>query len=399
MKKKNVLLFFLFLSCFVFLSVSLSAEQMYSPSWGYALDLPEDFVLANREGNERYLFQHAILPVDLQIALYEEPQFKTVKEAAEHVFKQLKMTHKDVPFIWRNKEALLSSVSFLYSPSEKYKPKELSGWVLSLELPNKTGWLVLLTYTDKDKAKECENLMISSLDTVYTDTMSYFEPGPVTTALYPKTKEKTIEYTFNNKNISFTIDESDAEANKSVIDREFSVLTMYLNHDNLIAAWQRFYKIIFRDAWNRIAPASFAVYTSLFDENNQNGFAEKAAKELLFLVQNFNYERDRKGSDFINLPQALTEKRGDCDSRALLMVLMLKQMNIDAVLLVSPNKSHAIAAVDCPGSGTCFTHNGRDYLGCETTAHVPIGEIADEIAAPENWFPVDFYVIENFESN
>ena len=87
MKKKNVLLFFLFLSCFFFLSVSLSAEQMYSPSWGYALDLPEDFVLANREENERYLFQHAILPVDLQIALYEEPQFKTAKEAAEHVFK------------------------------------------------------------------------------------------------------------------------------------------------------------------------------------------------------------------------------------------------------------------------------------------------------------------------
>ena len=106
MKKKNVLLFFLFLSCFFFLSISLSAEQMYSPSWGYALDLPEDFVLANREGNERYLFQHAILPVDLQIALYEEPQFKTAKEAAEHVFKQLKMTHKDVPFVWRNKEAL-----------------------------------------------------------------------------------------------------------------------------------------------------------------------------------------------------------------------------------------------------------------------------------------------------
>lgn len=68
-------------------------------------------------------------------------------------------------------------VDFVYAPSKEYKSKALYGWLLTLELPNEKGWLVMLTYTDKEKAKTCEPLMISSLDTVFTDPLSYFEPG------------------------------------------------------------------------------------------------------------------------------------------------------------------------------------------------------------------------------
>lgn len=383
--------------CF-FSLLALTAEQIYSPTWGYALDLPESFALTNKEDTSRYLFQHSILPVDLQIALYKKNEFQNIQNSAEHIFKQLNMEHKDILFLWRNKNAILSSVNFVYAPSEKYQPKNLSGWLLSLELPNDSGWLIMLTYTDTEKAGLYEPLMISAIDTVFTDMPSYFEPGPVTTALYPKTGTKEIEYSFNNATIKFNTELSDAQANQSVIDREFALLTFYLKHEHVYEAWKRYYRVIFRDAWSRLYPASSAIQSFFF--NSAHSLTNlQIASEVLRFVQNFIYERDRNGADFMNLPQAFLEKRGDCDSRALLMILILKQLNIDAILLVSPAKSHAIAAIDCQTggneAGNYFTHNGKQYLLAETTSHTVPGEIVEKPFHPEDWFPVDFYLIDD----
>lgn len=392
-KKAKHLAVFVFL---LFFGWGLTCESVYSPTWGYALDLPEGFVLSDREESTRYLFQHSILPVDLQVALYAKKEFADVQKAAAHIFEQLKMQHKDLPFVWRNKDAFLAMVDFVYAPSKEYKSKALSGWLLTLELPDEKGWLVMLTYTDKEKAKTCEPLMISSLDTVFTDPLSYFEPGPVTAALYPKTGEKEVSYEFNGKKIKFKIDESDALANKSVVDREFELLTAYLNKPDVIEAWKRYYKVIFRDAWSRLYSASSAVQ-ALFSSYKKQPSAQELVKELLQFVQNFQYERDPTGSDFMNLPSALLEKKADCDSRALLMILMLKQMNVDAVLFVSPNKSHSMAGADCwAGSGVCFLHNQKKYVLAETTAHVRLGETAKEMTDQKDWFTVNFYSAADF---
>ncbi len=403
MKKRiriAVLATFLVLFCIF----GLGAEALGSPTWGYSLDLPEDFVLSNREGNTRYLFQHSIQPVDLQIAIYKKGEFSNPTKTAQHIFSQLKMKHKDLPFIWHNKDAFLSMIEFEYAPSEKYKKKKLAGWVLVIELPDEKGQLAMLTYTDADKAKKCEPLMISSLDMVYTDVNSYFTPGPVTTALYPKKGEKTAQYNFAGKQIPFKYDVSDAEANKSVVDREFELLTIYLNRDSVFDAWKRYYRAIFRDAWSRILPFSLAIqmnFPELMDEEGIN--YEKTADLILRYVQSFKYVRDRKGSDFTNLPYAALAKEGDCDARSLLMVLMLKQMNIDAILLISPNKHHSVAAVDCASEGktkeffessndSYFPHIGKYYIMGETTTHTALGTLDARLKGDTEWFVVDFFI-------
>lgn len=190
MKKIRCIVYIIFLA---FIS-SLYAEQISSPTWGYSLDLPEGFVLANREGNTRYLFQHSILPVDLQIALYKNAEFSDIKKMSEHIFSQLKMTHKDINFEWYTSKAVLSSVKFSSSQSSaKRQDNNMAGWLLILELPHTNDKLVLLGYADIKKAKQCEPLIISVLDTVSFDYNSYLLAGPVTTALCPKTGEKKLK--------------------------------------------------------------------------------------------------------------------------------------------------------------------------------------------------------------
>ena len=73
------------------------------------------------------------------------------------------------------------------------------------------------------------------------------------------------------------------------------------------------------------------------------------------------------------------------------MAVILQQLNIDTILLISPQHRHALAAIDCTGEGARFLHNGKGYLIAETTAQIPLGRIAQEQADPAAWFAVDWY--------
>jgi len=143
--------------------------------------------------------------------------------------------------------------------------------------------------------------------------------------------------------------------------------------------------MIARDGWSRLAKASFNIGTRLPADS-----AELSAR-LLAWTQSFSYERKLDGSDFISLPGAFASRTGDCDSRALLLVTVLNELGVDAILLVSPEYSHALAAIDCPGKGARYAFGGKEYLIADTTAKVDIGLIAGDMADPSKWFAVSFY--------
>ncbi len=377
MKMKKNLYLKKALSLLILLSWALwspAAEQLYSPEWDYALDLPEGYVLTARDGSSRYNFEHQMFPVNLQIALYELKQFPDGEKALSHVTDQLASTGPKVSFLWRNRQAAISKV----------ESASIGGWSVALELDGKKGWLVMACTTTPDKTVALEPLIISTLDTVYTDDGSWFETGPMTAFAWAPEQEKMIDINFAGKPHSVPLNNVDAAANQSVIDREFSLLTGYLETEYVFPAWKRYYRLIYRDAWTRIEKASFMLGSLVPPA------PEKAAAELLAWTQGFTYERDRDGADFLNLPDAIVSRRGDCDSRALLLVLILNQMGVDAVLLVSPEYSHALAAVDCPGEGARYAVGEKKYLIADTTAKVGLGKIAEDMSDSSKWFAVGF---------
>jgi len=373
--KKN-LLSAIFLSClFLLVSQTIGAEALASQTWGYAIDLPEGYTLSEKSGTDRYHFSHTLSPVDLQIALYPTEQFTGADKALHYVTSQLKSTGTEVSFKWRLRSAAIG----------KIETGDYAGWSVALELANKKGWIVMACFAPEARATELEALIISTLDGVFTDDGSYFECGPMTAFAWPKTKTIAAKFVNGTTSVSVPMDSSDAEANQSVVDREYRLLTSYLNTDLVIPAWQRYYRMIYRDAWARIEKPSFLA---------QNTFPSEAGaltSGILSWTQSFEYERDPNGSDFLNIPDAFTTRKGDCDSRALLMVIMLNQMGVDAVLLVSPEYSHAVAAVDCPGDGARFPVGDKKYLICDTTAKVAKGLIAQDMADQSKWFAVSFY--------
>jgi hypothetical protein len=114
----------------------------------------------------------------------------------------------------------------------------------------------------------------------------------------------------------------------------------------------------------------------------------QAAELIIGFVQRIHYELPDMDVPFGVIPPALVpaQDRGDCDSKALLAVMLLRQAGINAVLLYSDPLAHAAVGVGLPGSGTALHHGGRDWRYAElSTEGWPIGMIPPQYDKPRLW--------------
>lgn len=356
------------------LARNICAEIIGMPDEGWSIDLPEGFTLADRAGRDRFRFTHTLFNADLLIAQYQQSMFNSAESALKHVQSQFTSTTDKASFIWRNREAAIGRID----------PGTSAGWILVLELPEHRGWLSFAAISPPDEYERCEFLLISALDTVCTDDGSWFSSGPMTSFASPSEGSLEARFEALGLHLNVLFDLIDQDAAQSVVDREFSLLTTYLNTPLVIDAWKRYYQIIWKDSWERFERTAFVLSARLPKSS------EEKTAELLAWVQDFQYERNQAESDFLALPATFIDKRGDCDSRALLMVLLLNQMGIDAILMISPEFSHALVGSDCPGEGARFESGGKKYLVSDTTAKVAAGMVPSDMADPTKWFAVHF---------
>jgi hypothetical protein len=251
--------------------------------------------------------------------------------------------------------------------------------------------LLALAYGPAGSA-DLELLALSCLDSlVPADTHRYY-CGPVTEFAWPRGELR--ETPLYNTGVRAAIAAGDAEAAQALVDREFRVLRQYEQSPQWQEAWRRFYRMIRRDSWARLADALFQLERSWNAEalyDGKDGLSGHAlAVKALAYVQSFRYERDRMGSDFVNLVSAITEGRGDCDSRALLWALFLAQANIPAGIMVSRDYGHAMGIADIEGPGARFPFEGKQYLVAETTAKVELGLIGQQVSEIAKWLGVTF---------
>ncbi|WP_426754438.1 transglutaminase domain-containing protein [Myxococcus sp. Y35] len=115
--------------------------------------------------------------------------------------------------------------------------------------------------------------------------------------------------------------------------------------------------------------------------------AAQATQLIVNFVQRITYELPEHEA-FGIVPPALVpaEDRGDCDSKAVLAVMLLRQAGIDAVLLYSDPLAHAAVGVGLPGKGTALRYGGRSYQYAEVTAEGwPLGMIPPQYDKPRLW--------------
>lgn len=115
--------------------------------------------------------------------------------------------------------------------------------------------------------------------------------------------------------------------------------------------------------------------------------ATDAARWLLAFVQAIPYEEvEEHAFGIVPPPLVASNRSGDCDSKALLLLLLLERVGIDAMLLTSEAHAHAVVGVAVPTGMPGFRHRGREYAWAETTAEsAPLGWIHPRVLRPDDW--------------
>jgi hypothetical protein len=373
-----------------------SAAPLFSPTWGFRLDLPEEYQYSGGDGKDRFSFSTAE-GASLDLVVYPAPgrnaPYGSVEALVQDVRRRLGSRGDTSFFEYRNKRAAVLELAFS-NPGGQGGSAALSGWGLCVELglPAGTGpventrrpLLLVLAYGPAEK----EGLMalyLSALDSVVPEEGDRRSPGPVTEFSYPRKNRRLMPLASLDAKAWFY--EEDAGASQALVDREFAVLKLSLPGPRLNEARERFYRMIYRDSWDRLADAAFVLERKLNVPPREN---RDLAEQILYWVQGFTYERDLMGSDFVNLVSAVREGRGDCDSRAMLWALILNQADIPAAIMISPELGHAMGLADLPGSGARFETDGKKWLVAETTAAVALGLIAEDYSETSKWLGIVF---------
>jgi len=365
----------------IFVPVFSFAGSLYSPTWGFLLDLPEGYEYIDGDGRDRFSFSGPENMI-FDIVVYHN-RYSNMTELVDDVNRRISNKGDIDFFLYNERNAAIMKLTF----------GSYDGWGLVVELnavdnSGNLPMLLALAYAPSDRW-DLELFHISALDSVCPSVEERFYPGPIMEYSYPRGQQKNTYLAA--RGLSAMIYENDAEAAQALIEREFLIMQAYLNTQYLEDACIRYYRFIYRDSYDRITNAAstiannFGGYLAATDDQKRM-FAQRS----LSFVQAFNYERDFSGSDFLNLVTAVTEGRGDCDSRAMLFTLIMSHVNIRSAVMISHYYSHAMALADLPGGGARFSAYDTQWLVAETTANIDIGLIAQDQNDPRHWFAVIF---------
>ena len=381
-------LFYFLLIIFAITSYSFS-EQITDRDFGFSLDIPEGFEIADyTEDGMSYVFSHPNIPVTLVMKLTEEKNAKSAAEVLNINLKKLNASGETDSFKWNGTVCGISNFSM--SLDDNY-----SGWAVSAPVKIQDYYVILLCYAPKSK-KGCDQFIISTINSLSINNEYLNTPGIITSYAFPSEGSESVLLKIGGKEIKTSLDKSDEEAAKFVIDLEYSVLNLYANHKMWKEAWQRYYRMIYRDNAGRLQQTAKNIYDSIYPELKKSKPQDadiKYAQALLSWVQTFGYERAQSKieSDFTSLPASIKGKGSDCDSRSMLVSVLLNYTGIDTAMLISREYSHAVVVTDIPAPGQTFTmENGREYLFGETTARVTWGMLAQDQADRTKWIPVTF---------
>ncbi len=372
------------------------ADVFPVPEYGYVIDFPEGFSLEDgSEDLSMMLFKHTMLPVQVLVKVWSQDSYASAEAALQGTFLKLGASGETASLVWRNRTCAVSKMTLQNAAlTEKH-----SGWSCVIPLAEKKGWLTVLSYAPAEVAFDCEQFLLSVLDSVMTDRGSYKDCGIITTYAYPSGPKKELLLTIGGKKIKTQIGVDDDTAAQFLIDREWAVFTLFANTKYAIEAWQRFYRMVARDSMGRTKKIAFDIQNALLPDAQQTDSSQPLAaiaQELLFWTQHFKYDRASDSADkadFASIPSVLKGGASDCDSRSMLIAVLLRHMGADACIFISAAYSHAMLGVAFPDKkGQTIHVDGADYLVGETTAkNLTLGMMDASMQDRDKWYPVMFY--------
>jgi hypothetical protein len=333
---------------------------------GIFIDMPAGFTPGEGDGETRFTYFDPDGHMELDILIFEAGRYASARIMAAEILGKLGSKGDSSSFTYEGRGAVISEIFFSLASGPR------KGYALFVSEKRERGY-ALISHAEAPLFDSYDDLVVSCLDGFSIDRVARRSPGPVSQFLLPwpadRRERRTVALPGGPAGMLWSPEEGRQVL--AVAEREHDVLKSYAESDSLLVdAWTRFYRMTYRESAARLDGFADAFTCPL-----QPCDPTESARRVLAWVQGFTYERDLSGIDFVPPLTAAFERKGDCDSRAMVMAIILERMDIDCVLMLSREYSHAMLAVHVPGAGRRFFFKGREYLVAETTAKVEIGVI------------------------
>ena len=365
-----------FVFCFIlsiFFTFS-SINILHAQSYNYQLDIPEGFEMIDQDADGKgFMFYNQLSSTFCVIRIASE--YRNATEALSTLLKKMGANGSVKTYRWQYKDcAITGSLSCQINGAMQV------GRAAAIPLTDAKNIIIAICFganTPVSKAV-CDSI----IDSISVDRGTLFSVGIVTSFNYPAIERKDISLTIANKSISTSIDGNAEKAEKSVIDREFEIMKLYINSPKWKEAWIRYYQQLYRVSYYYLQRVSFDVATVLYENDTQ------FARTILQWLQYFSYERSNSDdADFTPTTTAIQYHKNDCDSRSITLAAILNQCAIPTTVFVSREYSHMMAGINLKDAGLKIQGSDRAwYLTAETTSKgLSLGMMAAEMADRSKW--------------
>lgn len=156
-----------------------------------------------------------------------------------------------------------------------------------------------------------------------------------------------------------------------------------------------FAKLMWHEIYKRIYWQSYDKFDSILKGFDEVFRMEKMNDRdkvyfIISFIQNIEYKRPGGELDLLPPLGTLATRYGDCDTKALLLYIILEKAGIDCVMFWSFQYKHAMLGVAINARGNYKTHRGKNYYFVETTyPDWQIGDIDPEMDDLNMWYVDD----------
>jgi len=154
--------------------------------------------------------------------------------------------------------------------------------------------------------------------------------------------------------------------------------------------WQEVYSIFASFNYKRLSNIAWAF--EYFRDNNILSIYDTTQLVLSF-VQSIGYFVPKNNFGFYLPQKMLSLNKGDCDSKALLMVIILRKLGINAIIFHSIYYKHAMVGVEIRSLGKYKKFRNKKYYFAETTnLGFRVGQLAPKVGDIKKWkaLPISF---------
>ena len=192
--------------------------------------------------------------------------------------------------------------------------------------------------------------------------------------------------------ISFKLLEKDVKEAMTYIDElantSYKELGLERNYPDPITesriVWAEVYRRVFYNSFPKMSAVlegfNKIFREEIFDDRDKIYF-------VITFVQNIRYDRPGGMLDLFPPLGTIAYRFGDCDSKTMLLYVILEKMGVDCAMLWSYNYKHAMLGIKVNGRGNSLIANGKKYFFLETTyPNWEVGEIPPEFNNVKFWF-------------